>query len=76
VRRTPENRRIAYASFYLIDNTQLCYHRLGLNTEPPLTDSPIGKIALLRRDDSVDDFAKRFMALSCRDTAIIEAHQV
>jgi hypothetical protein len=42
----------------------------------PLTDSPIGEIALLRRDDNVDDFAKRFMALSCRDTAITEAHQV
>jgi hypothetical protein len=42
---------------------------------PPLTDSPIGELALLRRDGSIDDFAKRFMALSCRDTAITESHQ-
>jgi hypothetical protein len=41
----------------------------------PLTDSPISEIALLWCDGSVDDFAKRFMALSCRDTAITEAHQ-
>jgi hypothetical protein len=41
-----------------------------------VTDSPIGKIALLRRGGSVDDFAKRFMAFSCRDTVITEAHQV
>jgi hypothetical protein len=43
---------------------------------PPLTDIPIGELALLRRDGSVDDFAKCFMALSCRDKTIIEAHQV
>jgi hypothetical protein len=42
----------------------------------PLTDSLIGKFALLRRDDNIDDFAKCFMALSCRDTMITEAHQV
>jgi hypothetical protein len=92
VRRTPENWRVAYASFYLTDDAQLWYHRLELNVGPspwtrfvqlvnkrfglPLTDNPIDEIALRRRDDSVDDFAKCFMALSCRDTAITEAHQV
>jgi hypothetical protein len=88
VRRTPENRCVGYASFYLTDNAQLWYHRMELNARPlpwprfvqlvnkrfgpPLTDNPIGKITLLRRDDSVDDFIKRFMALSCRDTAITD----
>jgi hypothetical protein len=43
---------------------------------PPLTESPIDELALLRREGSVDDFAKCFMALSCRDTAISEQHQV
>jgi hypothetical protein len=43
---------------------------------PPLTDSLISEIALLWCDSSIDDFAKCFMALSCRDTAITEAHQV
>jgi hypothetical protein len=43
---------------------------------PPLTDSPIDEIALLRCDGGIDDFAKCFMALSYRDTTITEAHQV
>jgi hypothetical protein len=71
---------------------QVWYHRLELNFgQPPwphfvalvnkrfglpLTDSPIGELALLCRNGSVDEFAKRFMALSYRDTAITEAHQV
>jgi hypothetical protein len=35
VQRTPKNRRVAYASFYLTDDAQLWYHRLELNAEPP-----------------------------------------
>jgi hypothetical protein len=42
---------------------------------PPLTESPIGELVLCR-NDSIDDFTKKFMALSCCDTAITEAHQV
>jgi hypothetical protein len=92
VQRTPENRCIAYASFYLTDHTQLWYHQLELNAgplpwphfiqlvnkhfEPPLIDSPIGEIALLCHDGTIDHFAKHFMALSCMDTIIFEAHQV
>jgi hypothetical protein len=92
VQRTPENRRVAYASFYLTDDAQLWYHRLELNVgpplwlhfvqlvnkrfRPPLTDSPIGELTLLHRDGSIDDFAKHFIALYCRDTAITKAHQV
>jgi hypothetical protein len=51
---------------------QLINKRFG----PPLTESPIGELALLRRDGFADDFAKKFMALSYRDIAIMEAHQV
>jgi hypothetical protein len=74
------------------DDVQLWYHWLELNVGPPpwprfvqlvnkrfgppLTDSPIDEITLLRRDSSIDDFVKRFMALSCRDTMITKAHQV
>jgi hypothetical protein len=92
MQRTPKNRRVAYASFYLTNDAQLWYHRLELNAGPPLwprfvqlvnkrfgppmTGNPIGELALLHRDSSVDDFAKRFMALSCRDTTITEAHQM
>jgi hypothetical protein len=92
VRRTLENWHVAYASYYLTNDTQLWYHQLELNAGPPpwpcfvqlvnkrvgspLIDNPIGEIALLRRNGNVDDFAKRFMALSCRDTVITEAHPV
>jgi hypothetical protein len=92
VQRTPENRHVMYSSFYLTDDTQLWYHRLELNTGPPprpcfiqlvnkrfgppLTDSLIGEIALLRHDGNFDDFAQCFMALLYRDTTITEAHQV
>jgi hypothetical protein len=34
VRRTPENKRIAYAAFYLLDSAQLWYHRLPDNGSP------------------------------------------
>jgi hypothetical protein len=79
VRRTLEHQRVAFVAFYLLDDAQLWFHRLELNggraTWPqfvqlvnarfglPLTDSPVG---------AVDDYAKQFMALSCRDTSLIE----
>jgi hypothetical protein len=51
---------------------QLIHKRFG----PPLTESPIDKLIVLRREGSVDSFCNRFMALSCRDPEIIEAHQI
>jgi hypothetical protein len=51
---------------------QLVNKRFG----PLLTKSPIGELALLRHEGSVDEFAKKFMALSCCVTTITEAHQV
>jgi hypothetical protein len=78
-RRTPDNRRVAYVSFYLTDDAQLWYHKLELNSDQPpwscfvqlvnkrfgvpLTDNLISELALLWCDGSVDDFTKRFMAL-------------
>jgi hypothetical protein len=43
---------------------------------PPLTDTPLGELAMLRRTGLVDEFAKRFMALSCRDPTITEQQQI
>jgi hypothetical protein len=43
---------------------------------PLLTDTPLGELAMLRRTGSVDEFAKRLMALSCRDPTITEQQQI
>jgi hypothetical protein len=92
VRCTPDHKRVAYAAFHLLDDTQLCFHRLELNCGqpdwncfiqlvnarfgPPLTDSPIGELTMLRRTGSVNDYCNRFMALSYRDLTLTETQQV
>jgi hypothetical protein len=90
LRGTPELRRVEVASFYLLDNAQVWYHRVELNDGPPyffvqlvntrfdqpLTKSPIGELALLHRDGSIDEYCNKFMALSCRNPATTEEHQV
>jgi hypothetical protein len=43
---------------------------------PPLMDMPLGELAMLGRLRSVDEFAKRFMAFSCRDPSITEPQQI
>jgi hypothetical protein len=88
----PTDRRVQVASFYLLDDDQVWYHRVELNSEgpswnrfvqlnntrfgPPLTESPIDELALLSRDGTIEDYCAKFMVLSCRDPAISEDHQV
>jgi hypothetical protein len=83
---------VALAACYLLDDAQLWFHRMELNGgrptwmqfvqlvnarfRPPLTDSPLGALAMLRRSGSVDEFSKQFMALSCRDPSITEPQQI
>jgi hypothetical protein len=73
--------------FHLLEDEQLWYHCLELNDGPPtwnwftqLINShfslPHHELALLRHDGSVDDFAKCFMALSCRGPDITKTQQV
>jgi hypothetical protein len=88
----PTDRRVQVASFYLLDDAQVWYHRVELNNEgpswnrfvqlnntrfgPPLTESPIDELALFSRDGTIEDYCAKFMVLSCRDPAISEDHQV
>jgi hypothetical protein len=92
VRRTPEPKCVALAACYLLNGAQLWFHRLELNGGrpswsqfiqlvnslfgPSLTDTPLGELAMLCRTGSVNEFAKRFMALSCRDPTITEQQQI
>jgi hypothetical protein len=92
VRRTPEPKRVPLAACYLFDDAQLWFHRLELNGGrptwqqfiqlvnarfgPPLTDTPLGELAMLCRSGSVDEFARQFMALPCRDPSITESQQI
>jgi hypothetical protein len=79
-------------AFYLLDDAQLWFHRMELNGgrptwtqfvklvnarfRLPLTDSPISELTMLCRSGSVDEFSKRFIALSCRDTTLSKPQQI
>jgi hypothetical protein len=92
VRQTPENKSIAFTAFYLLDDAQLWFHLMELNGgsptwnqfvklvnarfRPPLTDNPIGELAMLRRTGTVDEFSKLFIALSYHDTSLTEPLQI
>jgi hypothetical protein len=74
VRRTLVHQRVSFAAFYLLDNAQLWFHWMELNGGkltwpqfvqlvnacfgPPLTDSPISELAMLRRKESWTTIAR------------------
>jgi hypothetical protein len=92
LRRTSNVKQVAYVAFNFLNHAQLWFHHLELNGGqptwqcfvqlvnsrfgPPLIDNPIGELAYLRRNGTVDDFCNRFLALSCREPALTEALQV
>jgi hypothetical protein len=43
---------------------------------PPLTDSPIGELGMLRHTVTVDNYSKCFIALSYRVTSLLEHQQI
>jgi hypothetical protein len=77
---TPEARRVWYAAMHLTGAGQLCYARLELTAGtplwrrfvqlvqqrfgPPMADSPLGELVLLRCTGSVDDYTDQFLALA------------
>jgi hypothetical protein len=87
VRHTLEHKKVLYTTFHVLDDAQLWFHRLELNHDLPnwvrfvqlmniRFGLPLGDLALLRRDDLVDDYCKQFMVLSCRDPSITKEHQI
>jgi hypothetical protein len=92
VRRTPDDKKVAFTAFYLLDDAQLWFHHMELNSgsptwtqfvqlvnacfSPPLTDSSISELAMLRRSGTVDEFCNRFIALSCRNTSLTKQQQI
>jgi hypothetical protein len=80
VRRTPEHKCVVFAAFYLLDDVRLWFHWMELNGGqptwpqfinlinarfgPPLTDSPIGELVMLRKSSTVDDYNKKCIVLS------------
>jgi hypothetical protein len=83
---------VVFASFYLLDNAQLWFHRMGINGSHStwhqfvmlvntrfrsvLTDSPIGELAMLRKSRTVYEYNKKFITLSCRDPTLTKPQQV
>jgi hypothetical protein len=92
VRHTPDHKRVAFAAFYLLDDAQLWFHRMELNGGhptrprfvklvnarfgPSLIDSPTGELAMLRELGTIDEYSKKFIALSCCDPSLTEPQQV
>jgi hypothetical protein len=88
----PEHKRVAFAAFHILDDAQLWFHRMELNScrptwvqfiqlvnarfGPPLTDSLISELTMLRRTEMVDELSKLFITLSNRDTSLTEAQQI
>ena len=80
------------ASLHMTDAAQLWYYRLEtlhgepdwrrfcqlLNRRfgPAMTESPLGEFALLRHDGTVENYAKQFVSLACREVELSERQQV
>jgi hypothetical protein len=85
---TPERRRVWYVAMHLTGSAQLWYARLELTSGtpswrrfaqlvlqrfgPPMTDSPVSKLMLLRRTGSVEEYTDQFLAYACRDADLTE----
>uniref|UniRef100_A0A0A9GMD0 Retrotransposon gag domain-containing protein n=1 Tax=Arundo donax TaxID=35708 RepID=A0A0A9GMD0_ARUDO len=89
---TPEERRVWLATLHITDATQLWYYRLETTGGepswcrfvqlvhrrfgPPMTESLLGEIAMLRRSGFVQDYTNQFVSLACRDVELTETQQI
>jgi hypothetical protein len=88
----PEDKKVSYAVFNLLNDAQLWFYFLELNGDlptwnrfvrlvntrfgPSLTDIPIGELAHLRRDGTVEEYCTKFVSLACREPTLSEGFQV
>ena len=88
---TPEHKKVWMASLHMTDAAQIWYYRLEtaqgepdwrrfcllLNRRfgPPITESPLSELALLRRTGSVEEYAKQFVSIACREVELSERQQ-
>jgi hypothetical protein len=87
-----DDKMVAFAAIYMLNDTELWFHRMELNDghptrpqfvqlvntrfDPTLTDNPISELVMLRHSGTVDEFYKRFITLSCRNTSLTEQQQI
>ena len=76
------------ASLHMTDAAQLWYYRLetiqgepdwrrfcqlvNLHFGPAITESPLGELTQLRRMGTVEEYAKQFISLACREVELSE----
>jgi hypothetical protein len=63
VRQMSYGKKVVFTMFYLLNDAQLWFHRMELNGDRPTWP----QFVQLRRTDTVNEFYKRFIALSYRN---------
>jgi len=89
---TPDHKKVWMASLHMTDAAQLWYYRFEMiqgepdwrrfcqlvnrHFGPAITESPLGELTQLRRMGMVEEYAKQFISLACREVELSECQQV